>query len=853
MAKLNWGKRSLLTKKFIGTLVAVFALFVQPLVALDVPSAFAAPVINEVMPNPVSISDAAGEWVELKNDDDASVDISGWTIAGGTVPSGQIIAAGGLYVLCATAEATTECDGVSTTNMNLANNGTHKLKLKNANVVVDEFTYIGSVAGQSTEVVNENGQETGVNNDTASYETNQATPKSGNTGTPGAKNTNQPSVVSISNIAELRSAIRNQADGQTWNIAAGEYGLAPFTDITVEGQTGWYLPITASNLTINGIDNPTIYGTGYSVNGNWATQNLVSVFGNNVTIDGFTFMPKVQPNKTLEVLGSDFTLRNTVFSPNTLTNQGEYTDPEDMQWGGSLYFSHAGSHTLQNVKIYNGGLSAGVSVGANITVSDVTLDYTTKVGWINGYRYSTKLTSGTNSLSGTPAVVYHATQALDNLQAVLDSAKAGDTVSIDTDITVSSVATIKSGVNIVGNGNTVSAANTLTNAVFTWSAVSGITISDLTVDGMGKYVHGIKAFKGSANLNDVTIQNAGKHGLQVNSSNVTVNNLTTLNNAWGGVEVTQNNASSTLPAVFTINGTSKHTETTGPDVTVTDITKLATVNDTNNQYSIFENGNARVYRLTTELSDGAGGTVTLPAAGGVAKTPINHELELALGNTTVVVPAGTTVTASSTAWDGTILAPVSSLYVVPGNYDTGVALMVGSNAYTLTFDKPVKIVLAGQAGKRVGFVPAGSSTFTEITTVCSANDETVVASQLAGGYGECKVNDGLGNLVIWTKHFTTFATFAPVTVVPLVQSAPTHTTSSFASIFDTTSTTSTANKAGDVLGTQTTKKTAKTPVVEATESGWKIFGLAWYWWVVIVAALAAAVWYLALRRRNAEN
>jgi len=469
-------------------------------------------------------------------------------------------------------------------------------------------------------------------------------------------------------------------------------------------------------------------------------------------------MPKVQPNKTVEVLGDGFTLRNTVFMPNSFTDQSEYTDAEDAEWGGSLYFSHAGNHQIENVTIHNGGISYRYSpAGTHIAFSGVTLANSTNVDWINSYRYSSGFNEASNTITGAPVVEYHVNSALNNLQQVLDTAKAGDVVSIDSDLTLSAPATIKSGITLNGNGNTVSAGSALTNAVFTWSAVSGITISNLTVDGSGKYVHGIKAFKGSADLNDVTIQNAGKHGLQVNSANVTVDNFTTLHNAWGGVEVAQNNASSTLPAVFTVSGVSNHTEA-GPEITITDATKLATVVDTDSQYSTFEYGNTRVYTLSSELSDGNGGAVTLPVSGGVATTPTNHSLELSLvGGTTAVIPADTTITSSDSSWDGTITSPTASAYEVPGNSSmTSYAISVGSDTSSLTFDQGVRLVLPDQAGKRVGFITSGSSTFTEITATCAADNQAT--GNALGVAGTCKIDSG-SDLVIWTKHFTTFATY----------------------------------------------------------------------------------------------
>lgn len=64
------------------------------------------------------------------------------------------------------------------------------------------------------------------------------------------------------------------------------------------------------------------------------------------------------------------------------------------------------------------------------------------------------------------------------------------------------------------------------------------------------------------------------------------------------------------------------------------------------------------------------------------------------------------------------------------------------------------------------------------------------------------------------------------------------------------------NDEESILGAQTTKNTpaTTTAAIEATPSGWSIFGLAWYWWLLILAALAAGIWWLiAARRRNSEE
>lgn len=418
--------------------------------------------------------------------------------------------------------------------------------------------------------------------------------------------------VNITNLTELRTAIENQDDGQTWTIqAGGDYGLAPFPGITAGGQTGWYFPIIKDNITITGVGNPTIYGTGFSANGNWATQDLVAVFGNNVTIDGFTFMPKVEPNKTIEVLGNDFTLRNTVITPNTLTNPAEYdsvydaSDPDwtqdSKQWGGSLYFNHEGNHTVENVTVKNAGISYRYSpAGTHIAFTNVKLDYATNVDWINGYRYSSGFNVGSNTKSGDIGVVYHVSSVLNNLDSVLANVKNGDTIELDSDLNVTQQISLTKAVTLNGNGHTVSASFPKTNndnnsAIGVLS--DDVIINNLTVDGTGGQawptgLHGINVYQSTGvALNGVTAKNFSYSGVNVNGSAVTVTDITTAGNGWHGVDVDK------AGSVLTINGTSHHSDVVPVYI---DSTSVGQVVDTNNQYgstyNVLKPGD-RVYSL----------------------------------------------------------------------------------------------------------------------------------------------------------------------------------------------------------------------------------------------------------------
>lgn len=137
---------------------------------------------------------------------------------------------------------------------------------------------------------------------------------------------------------------------------------------------------------------------------------------------------------------------------------------------------------------------------------------------------------------------------------------------------------------------------------------------------------------------------------------------------------------------------------------------------------------------------------------------VTHDITvLSATGTTLTIPSGTTFTASDPSWDGVITLPtVKQNVVVPapssGHTSTvSLAIEVGSDTARLDFDAPVKLVLAGQAGKKAGFVQSG--TFHAIDTLCSSASPALRAGE------ECWLDEG-DDLVIWTTHFTTFVAYS---------------------------------------------------------------------------------------------
>lgn len=412
-------------------------------------------------------------------------------------------------------------------------------------------------------------------------------------------------VVEINNTVELEAAIANQQANQIWNIHAADYALVPNTTIFAGGQTGWMMPITADNITINGIGNPTIYGNQYRTNGAWATQDLVAVFGNNVTVNGVTLMPSTD-NKTLEVIGNDFTFTNSTITPNTKIDAAAYNVIADagdrafaQQWGGSLYFNHAGNHVISNVTLNNGGVSYRYSpIGTNITFTNVDIVHTTNITDINAYRYSSGFNEASNTVTGSPVVTYHVSAALNNLDSVVSSAQAGDIISIDSDLTLNKAVTLTKAVTINGNSHTINApfAKTGTandnNAAFIILS-NGVEIKNATVKGIASStLHGVNIYEVTGvSLNNVTVENF-RSGVVVNGSSVNIADIHTSGNTWHGINVDK------AGAHLTISGANSHSEVL--PIYIDDTTTGATVTDSDSQYVYSHKGlqpNDRVYTL----------------------------------------------------------------------------------------------------------------------------------------------------------------------------------------------------------------------------------------------------------------
>ncbi|MFB9750084.1 S-layer homology domain-containing protein, partial [Paenibacillus hodogayensis] len=153
----------------------------------------------------------------------------------------------------------------------------------------------------------------------------------------------------------------------------------------------------------------------------------------------------------------------------------------------------------------------------------------------------------------------------------------------------------------------------------------------------------------------------------------------------------------------------------------------------------------------TPTNAGSSREVTLPLIEVLAET--------AQGTVLAVIPEGTKVTAPS-AWDGTIKLPeaksAGSVSVSNGNV-SGV-IEIGSSEVMLTFDKAVRLLFPKQGNKLAGYIKNGA--LIPITGSVTEDTQAAADREIAAG-GDARITVG-EDLVVWTKHFTTYVFYSPV-------------------------------------------------------------------------------------------
>ena len=398
-----------------------------------------------------------------------------------------------------------------------------------------------------------------------SEETTEDTPETGY---------EENAVINIANSEALAEAIKNQADGQTWNLTGTDYVLtvkmlSSYSNIQINSNGNLVLPIVADNLTING-NGATVtssYVPDAQSGGNWYNQNFITVSGDNVTIDNLQIKPNSNKyydtcNKAIEVFGgNNFTLSNSEILP--------LTDSDNSEFSGSIYFSDNASGTIQNVE-----LSAWIS-GTNaseLTVDNVTFDFTnnTYAGYsseLYGYAWNPGVSGNNVTVKSMTIVVDDKT----NLpEQVAKDIRSNTTIELASNITLDKGLYIVceaenklENIVIKGNGNTITASEDFTTNEYgqinlvKFENVDNGAIENVTLQTTDKVKHALDVYASNLEIDDVVLDHTnGQPGapLIVNQSVVTLNGNTDLitgTKSWYAFNVDDNgNAGS---AKLTVN------------------------------------------------------------------------------------------------------------------------------------------------------------------------------------------------------------------------------------------------------------------------------------------------------------
>ena len=520
----------------------------------------------------------------------------------------------------------------------------------------------------------------------------------------------------INILGTIPEAVAAATSGATVTVGAGTY-----SDVQL---TGSY----ASNIAVTGDAGAVIDGL-----------DLSGATFNGLTFKNFTFTGDSAGYGNFSVtIGADGNYSNLAFENNTF--DGQSTDSR-----GAIFLNRGfDGFTLSNNSFKDYASAAagtvysivfaeaqGAAAGDNFTASENTLTGSNATNFLETYRWQNVAYTGNTVTSDLGRLLVWST----------NSQPLGNVTMADNSVTVTD-----------GKGLQVYNAPSSTVAI-TGNTVNGGSAC-LSLDSVS-----VSSVSGN------TFENCGTGVVFSQSEATTPTSATFSENSISGNAVgVQNNTTLSLDATKVWWG-----DTSGPEATTT-----STTNAGAGDSIVITSGGDATY--IPWYADALMTTLKWPTStsGSEASTTVTSDTTLTGTSTTsgdvtvtATIPAGTVVTGDA-SWDGTISAPTATSTTVSlAGYSatTTSAVSIGSSASNLTFDKAVKLVFAGQTGTRVGWYN-NAGDFTEITTVCGDNTQTWADANLADG-ADCKYDDGV-DMIVWTKHFTTFTTYTAVPNAPVI-------------------------------------------------------------------------------------
>jgi hypothetical protein len=686
--------------------------FCIALLSLALNTAYAADtdiIINEFSSN------GSSDWVELYNSGSESVNLEGWKIqdrtgteldgTATTTISGVTLPAGGYGSV-----------NITTQGLNI---GGDIITLLNASSTEIDSAAYGSAA--SPDVAAPSTGEFAFRDSSgdwhlASFDTRDSA--------------NVEITIGTSYYQTIQEAVATSTSGDTINVAAGAYDETVNVDkaVTIKG----------AQAEVAGSD----HAGGESIVG------AFNITSGDVVIDGFSFNgTESQVSVSSATTLSGIIIKNSIFdgyhnvglvtnnAGNILVQGNLFRDPlagsEAMQIKANDNVGGCtGTSVLDNVftnATDNGGSDVNLSCTDNDS-TDITVSGNTSTGVSGGSSFTafSGVTGGINikdntaATDGTPAFFFGNVSGSVLIDGNQFTSSLGSAVSIH-------------GADFIPSDVANTGTFTITNN--TLKGVHSVSVASSALGEGGGVI---------INNNDLS----GNSGTAVaNSSSVAID---AVKNWWGTASSTEiaslvSGSVTTDPWYVNSSRNVLSNEAVTPD-------DSGNVTITNSAPNVVVSSDTQPITINADsISDATVvlGSLITSGTGSIPQITINSSA------VNVEIPAST-ITSEDADWDGVLNLPTivsaPSIETDEGTTATAVtAIEVGAGDTELTFNEPVKLTFSGQAGNSVGWSRAGD--FTAITDVC--DPET--PPSLDDGE-DCKIASG-ADLVVWTKHFTTFVTY----------------------------------------------------------------------------------------------
>ncbi len=182
----------------------------------------------------------------------------------------------------------------------------------------------------------------------------------------------------LGTVEDITAELKALTDGSKIVLSGGEYNMSPDNETQYEGQTGWLFFIGADNVAIVAKDGETvtIESDDETPNGSWATQNLITIAGDNAVLGGLNIGTRANKNKAVEIVGNNAIIDSCTFLEDAVVYFNSMTD------------TPVENVTVKNCTFKNGAMLVLCNgVDGKITISDNTFESESGMV-ITGYRNS---------------------------------------------------------------------------------------------------------------------------------------------------------------------------------------------------------------------------------------------------------------------------------------------------------------------------------------------------------------------------------------------------------------------------------------------------------------------------------